>query len=77
MNKHISRRNFLRFAGGAAVLAAGASLAPQGLRKVLRPEGVAEAQTAYPPPDLYLCRHGRLDQPARRVQKSIRPLWAG
>ena len=76
MNKPISRRNFLRFAGGAAVLAAGASLAPQGLRKVLRPEGVAEAQTAYRRPTCSL--------PARtagsacpRVQKYIRPLWAG
>jgi FtsP/CotA-like multicopper oxidase with cupredoxin domain len=55
MNKPISRRNFLRFAGGAAFLAAGATLAPQGLRKVLRPEGVAQAQTTdpYPPPDLF------------------------
>jgi FtsP/CotA-like multicopper oxidase with cupredoxin domain len=52
MNKHISRRNFLKLAGGVAVVAAGASLAPQGLRKVLRPEGFAEAQS-YPPPDLF------------------------
>jgi FtsP/CotA-like multicopper oxidase with cupredoxin domain len=52
MNKHVSRRNFLKLAGGVAVAAAGASLAPQGLRKVLRPEGFAEAQS-YPPPDLF------------------------
>ena len=52
MNKHVSRRNFLKLAGGVAVVAAGASLAPQGLRKVLRPEGFAEAQS-YPPPDLF------------------------
>jgi FtsP/CotA-like multicopper oxidase with cupredoxin domain len=53
MNKPISRRNFLKLAGGVAAVAAGASLAPQGLRKVLLPSGVAEAQTSYPAPDLF------------------------
>ena len=51
MNKQISRRSFLKLAGGVAIVAAGASLAPQGLRKVLRPEGVVQA--AYPDPNLY------------------------
>ena len=50
----ISRRDFLKIAGGTAFLAAGASLLPQYLRKTLLPVEVANAQAPiYPPPDLY------------------------
>ena len=49
---HVSRRGFLKVAGGAALAVAGASVLPQFLRKTLLPEGVANAQS-YPPPDLY------------------------
>jgi FtsP/CotA-like multicopper oxidase with cupredoxin domain len=51
MNKHISRRDFLKIAGGAAFLTAGASLLPQFLRKSLLPETVVDAQSV--PPNLY------------------------
>ena len=50
MNKHISRRDFLKIAGGAVVTVAGAGLLPQFLRKTLHPEQVAEAAGN---PDLY------------------------
>ena len=51
MKKHISRRDFLRLAGGAAVTVAGAGLLPQFLRKTLLPEEVvAQAQDVF---DLY------------------------
>jgi FtsP/CotA-like multicopper oxidase with cupredoxin domain len=44
----LSRRDFLKLAGGAAVLAAGASLAPQTMRKVLRPTSIAQAADTAP-----------------------------
>ncbi len=47
----LNRRDFLKIAGSAAFIAAGASVAPQALRRVLRPEAVAEAQSL--PYDLY------------------------
>ena len=47
----LSRRDFLKIAGGAAFATAGASLMPQALRRVLRPEEVVEAQAS--PYDLY------------------------
>jgi FtsP/CotA-like multicopper oxidase with cupredoxin domain len=40
MNKQLSRRNFLKLAGGAVVTVAGASLLPQFLRKTLMAEQV-------------------------------------
>jgi len=43
MKKQISRRDFLKLAGGAAVTVAGASLLPQFLRKTLMPEEVVRA----------------------------------
>jgi FtsP/CotA-like multicopper oxidase with cupredoxin domain len=43
MNNHISRRNFLKLAGGAALTVAGVSVLPQFLRKTLLPEQVVEA----------------------------------
>jgi FtsP/CotA-like multicopper oxidase with cupredoxin domain len=49
MNTLTSRRNFLKLAGGAALIAAGAGLLPQYLRKTLTPEQVA-AQDVF---DLY------------------------
>jgi FtsP/CotA-like multicopper oxidase with cupredoxin domain len=52
LSRSVSRRDFLKLAGGVAVLAAGASLAPKGLRRVLRPESVALAADPFPPPDL-------------------------
>jgi len=51
MNKHISRRDFLKLAGGAVVTVAGASLLPQFLRRSLLPEEIGNAQAV--PPDLY------------------------
>ena len=51
MNKPISRRDFLKLAGGAAVTVTGASLLPQFLRKHLMPEQVVGAAGDY---DLYL-----------------------
>ncbi len=50
MNKHFSRRDFLKLAGGAAVTVAGASLLPSFLRKTLMPEEVVSAAGDY---DLY------------------------
>ena len=47
----ISRRDFLKIAGGAVVLTAGASLLPRFLRKTLLPEEVASAVDV--PPNLY------------------------
>jgi len=49
--KTVSRRDFVRWGGIAAV--AGASLAPFVARNVLHPE-MASAQTSDPPPDLHL-----------------------
>jgi len=51
MKKHISRRDFLKLAGGAAVIAAGVGVLPPFVRKALAPDEVVEAQT--PAPDLY------------------------
>ena len=50
MNKQISRRDFLKIAGGAALTVAGAGLLPQFLRKTLLAEQVVEAAGEY---DLY------------------------
>ena len=64
MNKPISRRNFLKFAGGAAV-----RLQAPGWRRG-HPQGSAAGGRCPSPDGLpaarpVLCRHGRLDQPAR------------
>ncbi len=48
---NLSRRDFLKIAGGAAFVTAGASLMPQIMRRVLLPEAVVEAQSG--PYDLY------------------------
>ena len=45
---NISRRDFLKIAGGAVFIVAGASIMPQFLRKTLLPEEVASAQYAEP-----------------------------
>jgi len=50
MNKHFSRRDFLKIAGGAAATVAGVSLLPQFLRKTLMPDQVVGAAGDY---DLY------------------------
>jgi hypothetical protein len=52
MNKQISRRDFLKLAGGAAFIVAGASVMPQFLRKTLLPEQVSQAADVVP--DLYI-----------------------
>ncbi|MEZ4714095.1 MAG: multicopper oxidase domain-containing protein [Caldilineaceae bacterium] len=46
----LNRRNFLKMAGSAALLSAGAAAMPGMLRRTLLPEAVAEAQSGY---DLY------------------------
>jgi FtsP/CotA-like multicopper oxidase with cupredoxin domain len=51
MNNQISRRDFLRLAGGAALTVAGASLLPQFMRKSLLP--VSGVEAAPGDPDLY------------------------
>jgi FtsP/CotA-like multicopper oxidase with cupredoxin domain len=51
MNKYLSRRDFLKLAGGAVVTVAGAGLLPQFLRKTLHAEQVVGAQAI--PPDLF------------------------
>ena len=51
-SSRFSRRDFLKLAGSAVFLAAGASLLPQYLRKTLLPIGIADA--AEVAPDLYL-----------------------
>lgn len=50
-----NRRRFFRMAGGATIAMAGMGLAPPPLQKLLGPVGMvdAQAQTSYPPPDLY------------------------
>jgi FtsP/CotA-like multicopper oxidase with cupredoxin domain len=53
MNKHISRRDFLKLAGGAVVTVAGAGLLPQFLKKTLHPDQIVQAQSAFPDPDLF------------------------
>ena len=47
MKKHLSRRDFLKLAGGAVVVVAGAGVMPQFLRKTLLPEQVAGAAGDY------------------------------
>ena len=51
-SSRFSRRDFLKLAGSAVFLAAGASILPQYLRKTLLPIGIADA--AEVAPDLYL-----------------------
>jgi FtsP/CotA-like multicopper oxidase with cupredoxin domain len=51
MKKQLSRRDFLKVAGGAVLLTAGGSLLPQFLRRTLLPDEVVNA--AYPAPDLF------------------------
>jgi hypothetical protein len=53
MSRSVSRRDFLKLAGGGLIATAGVSLLPPSLRRVLLPELVAEAQVAWPDPDLY------------------------
>ena len=53
MNKPLSRRDFLKLAGGAAVTVAGAGLMPQFLKRTLKPDAVVSAQNVYPDPDLF------------------------
>ncbi len=48
MNKHISRRDFLKLAGGTAFVVAGASVMPQFLRKTLLPVQVSSAADVIP-----------------------------
>ena len=52
-SRKFSRRDFLKIAGGAAFMTAGASVVPQYLRRTLLPEAVVEAQGPSIPPDLY------------------------
>ena len=47
MNKQLSRRDFLKLAGGAVVTVAGAGLMPQFLRKVLHADEVVTAASDY------------------------------
>jgi FtsP/CotA-like multicopper oxidase with cupredoxin domain len=51
MNKQLSRRDFFKLVGGAALLTAGGSVMPAFLRRTLLPEEAGQA--AYPPPDLF------------------------
>ncbi len=53
MSRSVSRRDFLKLAGGGLIATAGVSLLPTTLRRVLLPELVAEAQAGFPEPDLY------------------------
>ena len=51
--RRVSRRDFLKLAGGGLAAAAGASMLPATFNKMLRPNGIVSA--AYgDPPDLYL-----------------------
>jgi FtsP/CotA-like multicopper oxidase with cupredoxin domain len=50
MNRTISRRDFLKLAGGAVVVVAGASVLPQFLRKTILPEQVVQSASDF---DLY------------------------
>ena len=62
-NKNLSRRDFLKIAGGAALVVAGAGVMPQFLRKTLLPEKIADAAEA--PPDLYFAgTDGWISMPA-------------
>lgn len=51
ISRSISRRDFLKIAGGAAIVAAGAGVLPRYLHKTLNPVSVVKA--ADPAPDLY------------------------
>jgi FtsP/CotA-like multicopper oxidase with cupredoxin domain len=51
-HKSLSRRDFVKMAGGAMGAAAGMGLVPSPFRKLLQPVGLAEAQS-FPPPDLF------------------------
>jgi hypothetical protein len=51
MNKYLSRRDFLKIAGGAVITVAGVGLLPQFLRKTLHPDEVVNA--AVGDPDLF------------------------
>jgi FtsP/CotA-like multicopper oxidase with cupredoxin domain len=51
MNKYLSRRDFLKIAGGAVITVAGVGLLPQFLRKTLHPDEVVAA--AVGDPDLF------------------------
>ena len=53
MSRSVSRRDFLKLAGGGLIATAGVSLLPTNLRRVLLPELVVEAQAGFPEPDLY------------------------
>lgn len=54
-DQSLSRRRFVRMAGGATVAAAGMGILPLPFKKLLGPVGMSEAQaqTAYPPPNLF------------------------
>ena len=52
LGRSLSRRDFLKMAGAAAFVVAGAGVMPTYLRKMLLPVGVAEAAPG-DPPDLY------------------------
>lgn len=51
----LSRRRVIKMFGGATVAAAGMGLLPMPFKKLLGPVGIsqAQAQTAYPPPNLF------------------------
>jgi FtsP/CotA-like multicopper oxidase with cupredoxin domain len=49
----ISRRSFVKMAGGTLAAAAGMGILPTPFKKMLGPVGVAHAQTVFPAPDLF------------------------
>lgn len=53
MKKNISRRDFIKIAGGAAVTVAGVGLLPQFLKKTLHADEVVTAADPWPDPDLF------------------------
>ena len=53
MSRSVSRRDFLKLAGGGLIATAGVSLLPPNLRRVLLPELVVEAESLEIAPDLY------------------------
>ncbi len=53
MTKNISRRDFLKFTGGAMAAAAGLSVLPKWMGKMLDPVEIAHAQSPTDPPDLF------------------------
>ncbi len=52
LSKSLSRRGFVKMAGGAMGAAVGMGLVPSPFRNLLRPVGLAEAQS-YPPPNFF------------------------